>query len=478
MTQPPKWPPYDDIEESILSEPGFNPMPPTDGSRPRPVVLGQTLDTDTAPTASLLGRLHWSTRVSLGVTGVLVVALVVWVAGAMNRPPEPTWSDPIVVPHLSLHPVVISENIIAMGDSNGSSWYVSAMNLRSEKVLWTATGYGKIQHIQGDETGIVVQTTSADIVLDTYSGAKIGSWAMTTDPKGSPNKATNYWAGNGIVLTTCQKDECPSSGNICARAMASYGACLWTGRTSTYDRNPVFGGGRWVNTTMGVVLSVTGQLVSFGADAGSSTQGTVSYTGDVGRVFRVTVPVWTSSDTTFQPWDTDTDSSAGAAFRASSVQTSSASMTIIAYGDSYGNQGSSITAYSWPAGRQLWKLPGYYKQSSSGFIGDAFATVPDGGPLQVLNLNTGQVMHKFSGCHRWIAGNGILFTGSDPKNYSTLEDISWHAYDMSNNFKSLWLISRPSDLGKKSEMRLESTGAHVYSTTWLNSGGSVSVLKF
>jgi len=98
--------------------------------------------------------------------------------------------------------------------------------------------------------------------------------------------------------------------------------------------------------------------------------------------------------------------------------------------------------------------------------------------LQVLNLNTGQVMHKFSGCHRWIAGNGILFTGSDPKNYSTLEDISWHAYDMSNNFKSLWLISRPSDLGKKSEMRLESTGAHVYSTTWLNSGGSVSVLKF
>jgi len=264
-------------------------------------------------------------------------------------------------------------------------------------------------------------------VVDVRTGTTIGAAPLGADE-------TVVALAGGWVVTT---DMVASS--LCVRAVTDLTRCAWT-QTAGSGTGPVLpdliGRGTWLETGSGVFDLATGAPASFGADGtaaladaapGADTR--ITYSGD-DPVYRVVSPLDYSGPGTTQRWDTATDAAASAALPLCQPGACLGSTIAVTGDDTY----SSLTAYSWETGRQLWQVAG----------SDCRAIV-GGSTVLALHGETPVALSAATGSTLWTGdpGETLVATGTRVAVYDSGNGRLVARDAASPDLAELWMIGAP-----------------------------------
>ena len=406
--------------------------------------------------------------IGIGAMGVLVlvIGLIVWSIvgrGAPAEEPTPSPSDTTPMSQRTWVKQIQVDNygnavqdigldtvaaIITHDNIKDGQVTVHGMDLRTGTEIWSKSGNRYNTIVAGDNDGLVLELSNKLMVVDPTTGQ------VTAQVSLSQYKHL-LWAGNGLILT-----EDSDKDVLCVSTVKFPGRCLWkapylSGSLGNCPDSKAYGYmfGDWVNTGKGVRDLATGHRAGFGKDAGENGKVLTYYCGIPGRVYKVTVSTdLQTSGTSYQLWDTDTDSaiSAPLADPIYWVDPDSDVFTIYHQGSSPIDR-STVTAYNWQTGEQLWRVPVNMRGSNGNdqlidgyWITDADYTIT------AYDIMTGQIAWH-SQIQRQIVGlrNGLLYT-------RTLFDLA--VVDPANGFS---LVQNP-DLPPGNQNNIKFTEHLVY----------------
>jgi len=324
---------------------------------------------------------------------------------------------------------------------------VTAVDLDGPAVLWPAEMSWYLLTLDNG-TGILVNDENELSYVDLRTGGMtlIGSLPAAID--GGHNWDDEILVINERLVLTVSFDysDDPAT-TYCARSFTDLGVCLWEKRMQGCPP-PVFGDGQWLNTEYGVLDVETGQPAPFGSDGDCSL---VYYGGPADGVVRLEyhyAPKGGIDYRIVQSWDTVRDAPHGSAVHMESINSASwqsAWLLEPKYDDE--GQATSLAAYSWQAGTQLWdaKLKptagGSWLKSCGRFVqmsvrveessDDRFSTA-------VIDGQVGKVVWQAKSSRSiGMAGNQVVYMlsyGSD----------TIHARDgLSDKFPELWSMKAP-----------------------------------
>jgi len=350
--------------------------------------------------------------------------------------------------------VVIMAGIAVDSKANTRDTTLQAVDLSTMDVLWTYIDKAKdsdqaITRYYVDPSGIVLEKLASRSdtlqIIDPRTGAVFASAQL-----GSTEEVRQVVAG--WIVTDNFHDYCIRP--VRAPQSCQYSVAGGSFRSLDIDNQPVFGGGRWMNTASGVIDLATGKAAGFGADAHSAGYGSaeVRYAGESpDRVFRVQC---SQSDFTkppvcsVQPWDVATNKSLGPSVEAGMVKVTPDGKSFV--GITAVDDGSFQTArYSWPDGKQIWQGAvikceyGYCPLSrlSASVTGQTLLLKSALGTPLAVSLATGASL-AFDDAGALQDGVSTLI-GGDQVVYAT-DGRTMIAYDgASGKFDKLWSLTAP-----------------------------------
>jgi len=283
---------------------------------------------------------------------------------------------------------------------------LAAVDLATMKVLWTTSFDQKYSgdawlkfHV--DSQGVVVETQGSSSTNLQIINPLTGEVAATTD---LPRREMVAQVVSGMVITDNGRD-------YCVRTMTAPSTCQQIVSRANYmstsiDFQPVFAGGRLINTDRGVYDLSTGKPATFGSDAHgySGDKAEVRYAGDsLDRIFRVECSTDLSSFATackYQPWDTVNNKALGQAVEAGLVAMASDGSSFV--GVKEVAKGSFQAArYTWPDASAVWqgievKCADTYcplDHATVGVTGRTFLLYAGMGVQAILDMESGAVIN-------------------------------------------------------------------------------------
>ena len=394
---------------------------------------------------------------------VLAIALIVWGVVGRGTPapveePTPvpsdttpldqrTWVPQIKVLNYDMLDVGLDTIAVVVNydDVVTRKVTVHGMDLRTGTEVWSQSGTGHNVIGDGDSNGFALELDSKLMVLDLFTGKITAQVSLS-------QYQHLLWAGNGLILT-----EDAVKGVLCVATMRFPGRCVWKAPNISGSLGNCPGSSAngylfadWLNTGKGVRDLVTGKPAGFGRDAGykeatykdggNMDYVTTYYCGLPGRVYKVrNSGNWSASVTSYQLWDTDTDSAISPPLDDPIYWIDPASPVFAVY-----HQGSApldrstVTAYNWQTGEQLWRVPvNLSRLNNNDQLIDGYWITDTDRTITAYDIMTGRIVwHSLAA--KQIVGikDGLLYA------YNASQAI---ALDPANGFNLVRIPKGPQD---------------------------------
>jgi len=374
--------------------------------------------------------------------GVLVLGLTAWaiagpvfghqaVATALNAPvpdivDEPNWATGALA--IDTGPADYEavdlgvQGVIGLARTVGHTETLRAYDLAGQQTLW-ALSAGYIQIVPDGRGGVVMLDDSGVFqLIDVKTGnVRQDVAAMTSD---------SYLIGAGAGMVITQSDT------LCGRMISDLGTCVWQ-TSGPVEAGSVFAGGRFINTSAGVLDVASGQPASFGSDdsIGDDPVHGVSYSGrDAGHVVRITTGLgphdqtWTSS---FQVLGGAGASTSGTLFA------QDPGLPGMLVDETTGPSQSLLKAYSWSDGSLQWQA------GIDLALAQEARPVPGGVFVSDATTSCDAVVASQTGHEVWT-GCGYQFIGAGRRVVYLQSGTRLDAFDgASPNFALLWSVDLP-----------------------------------
>jgi len=326
-----------------------------------------------------------------------------------------------------------------------STAHMQAVDLDTQKTLWSAADYSQWVASLDNGTGIAASNDGKLANIDVRTGQ------VTLIGTLPPNEYPIYASGS-MVITQFQDDTLGGT-TICAHRFSDLTDCEWQAPALNWDAPMVFGNGRWVNTTLGVFNVATGKLASFGMDAtvDETAATAVFYAGVKQGVARFSVNQ-SGSKNSFQIWDVQRNKAISdpVALKGDMPLLNEDAPWLLTQ-EPGKNATTIIKAYSWTTGEQLWQTTlsfnGMIVYSVYQTYTEVWTTVPDPDlphkplPSAVINNETGKVLWSGKGFNTFGAAQQAVYM-SQPTADSAGDSVI--AYDGTDaKFGQLWSIKAP-----------------------------------
>jgi len=400
---------------------------------------------------------------------VLVVWLVAVPAIRGEPTPPPTWSDPVPLQTPAGTAIDLSDSgvpgiAIAQGTPNEVPYWgtmISAIDTNTMETLWsyqvtTQDSMGYSYNIAAGKL-LAISSHGQLIVIDISTG-------HTTQMTKLDDQAvfpTIQFVNSNIVITD------NSHHGMCGRHWDNLSVCAWTseatvigqppwGRVYMFSQTPAplaFSGGKWINTSAGVVDALTGAPAPFGADAQETDAfpqlHSVFYAGrDDNLIFRCVYDTDGNEETaSCQRWDTASNSAVGATMSGTNFAENLAwDLPYLLISDMY-----QMSAYSWDTGEQVWtqQLDGMDAVAVGDNLFFGYQGSSDDGRSWSVEYNPSYLVAADTGKILWTGGlAGVLGISQDVVYFYTFPDNSANgqviAQDLNSRSKHpAWILDGP-----------------------------------